>query len=591
MDSCHILRLPDELLVAVVELLPGDALKATRETCRKLNSVASPYLYPVLYLSCHQLDLNVFRLVANNPLLIGGVKELVIDDTTLSPRLANWEVYKTVASYPQNWPDRKMSYDWGKEFENEGRVWSEEPDKDFHALYKSVLRDHHANRRGHTDIAALKRALPLFKSLRSLVISNRTADDCEGIFEGAQSEESSSPVVKMWRRLGVSKQERPPFPPRCDWVTPWYENETEDRAEVMNLDWFRDRLDRLINKYGLPAAKGQVHLVDNRNGRYPGAAGNRMSFQRRHAESFDWSDLNYLEPGYYCRTIGREARGVSVALEVLGDPRIRITEFRVDASLQVADSIEEWEPLYQPGLSVMLFDSTRSPLVPKLTSCFSNLTKFHLVLSDCKAKEFDYDTDEGMHILDQGHVATILESMPQLEDLLLELHGMPIFFAMPFASFSRLRHVEFSCSEISSELLLNFLQCHYSTLQTLIIRYCNIDPDVSDETWEEVMEEVRDLQDEGILNFYQGLVIGVYDHGSWRGCGKNNTLTPEDTGCPIHSWEFIKCSLWKQFDGYPWDFGDDDWSYVGRGDWDTESEDGEGDKDGGDEGEQESSGI
>jgi hypothetical protein len=89
MESCHILRLPDELLVAVVELLPGGALKATRAICRKLNSIASPYLYPALYLSCHQLDLDVFRLVANNSLLIGGVKELVIDDTTLSSRLAN----------------------------------------------------------------------------------------------------------------------------------------------------------------------------------------------------------------------------------------------------------------------------------------------------------------------------------------------------------------------------------------------------------------------------------------------------------------------------------------------------------------------
>ncbi|KAF4427405.1 hypothetical protein FACUT_9636 [Fusarium acutatum] len=112
MESCHILRLPDELQVAVVELLPGNALKATRATCRKLNSIASPYLYPVLYLSCHQLDLDVFRLVASNPLLIGGVKELVIDDTTLSPRLTNWEVYRTVASYPQNWPGRKKAYDW-----------------------------------------------------------------------------------------------------------------------------------------------------------------------------------------------------------------------------------------------------------------------------------------------------------------------------------------------------------------------------------------------------------------------------------------------------------------------------------------------
>lgn len=637
MDSCHILRLPDELQVAVVELLPGDALKATRATCRKLNSIASPYLYPVLYLSCHQLDLDVFRLVANNPLLIGGVKELVVDDTTLSPRLANWEVYKTVASYPENWPDRKMSYYWGDEFENEDRVWSTEPDKDFHALYKSVLRGHHTNRQRHADISALKRALPLFKSLRSLVISNRTADDCEGIFEGAQSEESSSPVVKMWRRLGDSKQERPPFPPRCDWLTPWNEHGPSVRAEMMQPDWYHDRLDTLINRYGLPAPKGQVHLIDNRDGRYPAVSqygapketsevkfrfsfglqcrltrqtdanileaislmsrqsltkfqtGNRMNYQRVHAESFDWSDLNWLEPGYYCRTIGRQARAVSVALEVLGDPRIRLTEFRVDASLQVVDPLDENEPLRLPGLSVLLFDSNSSPLVPKLTSSFSNLTKFHLVLSDHKENEDDFDSDEAMRILDQGHVATILKSMPQLEDLLLELHGVPIFFAMPPIKFSRLRSVEFSCSELSSKLLLSFLLYHSLTLKTLIIRYCSIDPDICDETWVEIMEEIRDMQDEGILNIDDGQVIGAYDHAPCRGCGKNNTLEPENEGCPIHSWEFIECSLWRQVDGYPWDFEDDEGSYVGWGYWDTESEGGEIEKDGG--GEHESSGI
>ncbi|KLO83238.1 uncharacterized protein LW93_14906 [Fusarium fujikuroi] len=586
MDSCHILRLPDELQVAVVELLPGDSLKATRATCRKLNSIASPYLYPVLYLSCHQLDLDVFRLVANNPLLIGGVKELVIDDTTLSPRLANWEVYKTVASYPENSPDRKMSYHWGDEFENEDRVWSTEPDKDFHALYKSILRGHHTNRRRHADISALKHALPLFKSLRSLVISNRTADDCEGIFEGAQSEESSSPVVKMWRRLGDSKQERPPFPPRCDWLAPWNEHGPSVRAEMMQPDWYHDRLDTLINRHGLPAPKGQVHLIDNRDGRYP-ATGNRMNYQREHTESFDWSDLNWLEPGHYCRTIGRQARAVSVALEVLGDPRIRLTEFRVDASLQVVDPLDENEPLRLPGLSVLLFDSNSSPLVPKLTSSFSNLTKFHLVLSDHKDNEDDFDSDEAMRILDQGHVSTILESMPQLEDLLLELHGVPIFFAMPPIKFSRLRCVEFSCSELSSKLLLSFLLYHSLTLKTLIIRYCSIDPDVCDETWEEVMEEIRDMQDEGILNIDDGQVIGAYDHAPCRGCGKNNTLEPENEGCPIHSWEFIECSLWRQVDGYPWDFEDDEGSYVGY--WDIESEGGESEKDGG--GEHESSGI
>ncbi|KAF4502302.1 hypothetical protein FAGAP_1487 [Fusarium agapanthi] len=593
MESCHILRLPDELQVAVVELLPGNALKATRATCRKLNGIASPYLYPVLYLSCHQLDLDVFRLVASNPLLIGGVEELAIDDTTLSPRLGNWEVYKTVASHPQNWPDRKKPYDWREEFENEDRIWSTEPDKDFHALYKSVLKGHHTNRRRHADIIALRRALPLFKSLRSLVISNRTADDSDLLDLGAQSEQSSSPVVKMWRRLGVAKQERPPFAPRCDWAIPWHEHDLGARAETMQLDWYHDKLDTLINQYGLPASRGKLYWSLDPDGRY--TTGNRMSYQKRHTGSFNWTDLDWLEPGYTsCRTIKRESRAISIALEVLWDPQIHLDEFRVAASLHVDASLDPYNSLHQPGLSILLFSDSHSPLVPKLISFFSsNLTKFHLVLSDCTKRDAAFGSDEGFRILDQGHVTTILKCMTKLEDLLLELHGMPIIYSLPETCFDRLRRVEFSCGEIYPQELLSFLGQHGGTLESLIIRFCCIDPAKGDETWEDTMRETRDMKDAETLLLDDGDVTGVYDHAPCRGCGKNYTLHPKDTGCPIHSWEFIGRSLWRQFDGYPWEFQDVEGSYVGQG-FDTESEGGESDKEGGNEGggsEQEASGI
>jgi hypothetical protein len=143
--------------------------------------------------------------------------------------------------------------------------------------------------------------------------------------------------------------------------------------------------------------------------------------------------------------------------------------------------------------------------------------------------------------------------------------------------------------------LLSFLRQHSGTLENLVIEHCCIDPDIFDETWEDTMQEIRDMQDAGILNlgFGHGVVIGVYDHAPCRGCGKNSTLELEDTGCPINSWEFIERSLWRHVDGYPWEFQDHEGSYVGRS-FDTESEDGDGDEDGGDEddeGEQESSGI
>lgn len=277
MADCHILRLPDEIHVAVAKLLPGSAIKSIRATCTKLNGIASPFLYPVLYLSCHQLDLDVFQLVAGNPLLIGGVKELVIDDTTLSPRLADREVYRTVASYLNLWPKRKKAYYWGETFEEEGsgRIWSDKPHKEFWTLYNAVLQGHHENRRSHADINALRKALPLFKSLRSLVISNRTADDC--FDSGAQSEEWSSPVVKMWRRLGASKLERPPFPPRCDWVLGW-----DELAEAMYPDWFYDELDRQINEYGLPPANGEVNMTRDPDGQFPVVSQRLMSFPLCH---------------------------------------------------------------------------------------------------------------------------------------------------------------------------------------------------------------------------------------------------------------------------------------------------------------------
>ncbi|RKL37122.1 hypothetical protein BFJ72_g7778 [Fusarium proliferatum] len=359
MGSCQLLRLSDELQVAVVELLPGNALEAARATCRKLNNIASPYLYPVLYLSCHQLDLDVFRLVASNPILIAGVKELVIDDTTLSPRLADWEVYKTLASYTHMWPQRKKTYDWTRRFQEDDRIWSKEPDKEFHDLFKAVLVGHHENRRSNADVTALKGALPLFKSLRSLVISNRTADD--DFDTGAQSEESSSPVVKMWRQLGVSKKERPPFPPRCDWIAPWHE--PGFRTEVMQLDFFNDELEKYIKEYGLPPTAGEQERRDaDTQSDAENVAGN-----------------NWFADGFFCRIIGREARAIVIALEVLEHPSIRLSEFRVDASLEVGDT-----SLYQPGLPILLFDSEESPFPPKLISSFSSscMTKFHLVLSD-----------------------------------------------------------------------------------------------------------------------------------------------------------------------------------------------------------------
>ncbi|KAG4270209.1 hypothetical protein FPRO04_11647 [Fusarium proliferatum] len=488
MGSCQLLRLSDELQVAVVELLPGNALEAARATCRKLNNIASPYLYPVLYLSCHQLDLDVFRLVASNPILIAGVKELVIDDTTLSPRLADWEVYKTLASYTHMWPQRKKTYDWTRRFQEDDRIWSKEPDKEFHDLFKAVLVGHHENRRSNADVTALKGALPLFKSLRSLVISNRTADD--DFDTGAQSEESSSPVVKMWRQLGVSKKERPPFPPRCDWIAPWHE--PGFRTEVMQLDFFNDELEKYIKEYGLPPTAGEQERRDaDTQSDAENVAGN-----------------NWFADGFFCRIIGREARAIVIALEVLEHPSIRLSEFRVDASLEKS--------------------------------------------------------------MDQGNIARLLASMPQLEDLLLEPHGMSIFSAIPDdVTFSRLRRAEFSCGAIDPQKLVSFIERHAPTLKFITVQYCSIDPDIFEDTWEHVMRDIRLMQKANTLEIYDGQVAGVFDGEPCRGCGKNGTIDIESTSWLLRNWEFVFFSFWRQYHEYPWNLHSD--GENGEGDEDDDS--------------------
>ncbi|KAM0347390.1 hypothetical protein ACHAPU_004911 [Fusarium lateritium] len=177
--STNILDFPEEVTLMIAKRFASREIKAIRATCKKFNRVASPYLYPVLYLSCHQLDLDDFRMVANNPLLIGGVRELVIDDTTMSRCLAMEGIFYDAASYRWNWTRRDIAYPDGSDVEflgqgamrsEEGRlIWKRAPDKSLLDFYKSVLEGHHENRLAHTDITTLKQALPHFKSLRSLL--------------------------------------------------------------------------------------------------------------------------------------------------------------------------------------------------------------------------------------------------------------------------------------------------------------------------------------------------------------------------------------------------------------------------------------
>ena len=253
MSSKTLLDMPDELLLAILDHLKKDSygtgcwqfkiidVKTLRASCKRLNRIVSPYLYQTLYLSCHQLDLDVFRLVTKNPLLIGGVRELVIDDTTFPTCINDWNTYKravTLWAYTQKDPDFDEDEDDLEEWEIQRRFdvsSSMVVTKSMWEHFNGGIKGHHENRLAHADIAALKEALPKMKSLCSLIVTNCTP------FEDRQSD---SPFARMWRSPPSGGGRRPswgerPWAPRCDWE-PRLGDEPD--SEAYSWDWLDDRI-------------------------------------------------------------------------------------------------------------------------------------------------------------------------------------------------------------------------------------------------------------------------------------------------------------------------------------------------------------
>lgn len=256
-----LLSCPDEVIDHIVKLLPN--VKAVRETCKRLNRIASPYLFPVLYISCHQLDLDVFRMVAKNPLLIGGVRELVIDDTTLPVSIPDWPTYHKVLSLPYS-PDERREFLEATASEN----WSDcHESKEHWELFNTILKGHHENRLAHADYHALKQALPHLKRLRSLVLSNRIPND--GVKDdipfqkGAQSLESSSPVFKFWKRFESMAHYEVPFAPRCDWLPTG--KGLLDKTPIYGMDWLDDRMTDDITPCGVPNSPAFTKLTSKKS--------------------------------------------------------------------------------------------------------------------------------------------------------------------------------------------------------------------------------------------------------------------------------------------------------------------------------------
>ncbi|CAG7559532.1 unnamed protein product [Fusarium equiseti] len=467
MSSKTLLGLPDELPLCIFDhlkvqkqylrwKLEGRDIKTLRATCKKLNRIASPYLYQTLYLSCHQLDLEVFHLVARNPLLIGSVCELVIDDTTFPTCINDWDTYKravTLLAYIRRDPVQDGNYD----------------DNDYYPKLEGLA--HHENRLAHADIAALKKALPKMKSLRSLVVTNCT------VYENRQS---GSPLARMWRSIPQPSSAPSwrrwgaiPLAPRCDWMP-----HLESADDVYSLDWLDDRLFTTVQS-GEPDHGSVDYFKDD-----------DLVFAHDHYYIYRFAIDAANDVGSDPEILSREARVLHVALQVLEDPNVgpQLQEFRVTASTDITIDCS-------PGLAITLFDHL-SPFTDRVSRAFSttNMTNLRLVLSNFE------DHRKGRKIMDQGGVTQLLASMPQLEELYFEPHGMATVGAPPEIAFPRLRKVEFCCGEVNPDKLIRFLERQGSTLKSLRISVCSIIPGVG-QVWQDVADRINCFQREHVMNF------------------------------------------------------------------------------------------
>ncbi|KAF5548777.1 hypothetical protein FPHYL_9837 [Fusarium phyllophilum] len=411
MAPISLLDCPDELIDNIVERLPGSAIKAVRKSCKRLNRIASPYLFPVLYLSCHQLDLNVFEMVSENPLLIGGVHELVIDDTTvpLPDTIPDWHTYQKVVTFLEHPEDRRAHLglrpcDTLDPYYMRDEPSEVVPTREGWELFRLTAMWHHDNRLAHADVKALKEALPRFKKLERLVVSSRNAND--NFSEGAQRAPRAAFRQALWCGSGGGFKRnttRLLLLPRDAIGRP-----AEHLDGIMsNLNYFTSGSEEFFSE---------------------------MSFVK--TEKFEKTEYQYEAPSSELFALIREARVMHLALLVLEEPKLQcqLTEFRVDAS---HDTLVNY---CQPGLPITLFDK-QSPFVERLATGFAlakNITKFRLVLNGCEHQKF------AEMIIKEGRVSHTLSSMPQLEELYLELHGMSVFSALPDMTFPRLRCVHLS---------------------------------------------------------------------------------------------------------------------------------------------------
>ena len=86
------MELPNELILEILRDLCGTDLKSARLVCKLWSGSASEYLFTKVFISPHQLNINTFGAIAQNPTLSRCVKEIEYDAADFAPHI-------TIAEY------------------------------------------------------------------------------------------------------------------------------------------------------------------------------------------------------------------------------------------------------------------------------------------------------------------------------------------------------------------------------------------------------------------------------------------------------------------------------------------------------------
>jgi hypothetical protein len=156
--------------------------------------------------------------------------------------------------------------------------------------------------------------------------------------------------------------------------------------------------------------------------------------------------------------------------------------------------------------------------------------------------------------MDQGYVTQFLASMPQLEYLWFEPHGMATVGALPQDMiYPQLGILSFSCGEVGPEKPVSFVRRHGSTLKKLWINYCNIPPHFK-QGWQDVADQLNDLRREGALPKLVNLSFHeVYIGETVVACGETDKYPKEHFDKDevdykqVHSWGMKKGTFRREF--------------------------------------------